>query len=122
MRDGQGRALQGEHRDCGGKAILIGRVVRWFSLADCSDENSVGEELMMVLKKNSQWTDFQKWTKFIEFDWPEHVKVLQDRSGRLGCPVPEVRSCMRQAASWGYEDEVVAAWLETAIGGAGGLP
>lgn len=76
----------------------------------------------MVLKKNSQWTDFEKWTKFIEFDWPEHVKVLHDRSGLLGCPVPEVRSCMRQAASWGYGDEVVAAWLETAIGGAGGLP
>jgi len=111
--DTHGKLLQGDEKNCAGKAIMIAPFVRVFTRGDANASDEEGKRLQLLLRSNWQWAYEDRWKAFLEFD-SQRSMTLTDSAGCLGVPLPVVegfKSCCKQAAGWGYEAHVVERWL-----------
>lgn len=111
--DTRGKPLQGDEKNCAGKAIMIAPFVRVFTRGDANASDEEGNRLKLLLESNWQWAYSDRWKAFLEFD-SERSMTLTDSAGCLGVPLPVVedfKPCCKQAAGWGYQAHVVKEWL-----------
>lgn len=115
--DTHGKPLQGDDKNCAGKAIMIAPFLRVFTLDDANASDEEGARLKLLLQRNQKWAyrnDRGGWKAFLEFDSERSMTLRDSAAGCLGVPLPVVegfKSCCKQAAGWGYEAHVVKEWL-----------